>query len=130
MNDFSYAQLRIDRISRRTLYGQKRSKRFYYMAPEQFHQNDSDLFAGDAFSMGIALYNLITLNFPFEIKNSLNNESGREELLNKLNRKEWIVTNDIYDDEHLLSLLAQLLNPDPLERASIEVALKHFYFKI
>lgn len=115
-------------MSKRILYSQKRSQRFYYMAPEQFNHNESDPFAGDAFSMGILLYNLITLNFPFQIKNSLNCETGRKELLDKLNKKDWIVTNEIYDNEHLLSLLAQLLNPDPLERASVEVALKHSYF--
>lgn len=95
-----------------------------YRAPETFiHSINS--FQTDCFSMGVLLYSMVTLMFPFGFGSKLRTITGIKQQYDDINRKNWTLANKIPMNSSLFSLLKQLLNPDPMERITARQALKH-----
>lgn len=99
-----------------------------YRAPELllFHSTNSfNSFQTDCFSMGVLLYTLITLKFPFSFGQELRTIFGIQQQYKNIWEKNWPLTEEIIDNLSLYSLLKQLLNPDPAERITALQALHH-----
>jgi serine/threonine protein kinase len=88
-----------------------------------------DPFVSDCFSLGVLLYTMTTLKFPFGSGEKYRSNEGRERLKQKIIDKDWDLPESLQNDERLYSLLKQLLNPDPSERIRSSQILSHPWLK-
>ena len=68
---------------------------------------------------------MINRHFPFGYGAELQTPQGLTALFERIQTKQWPRTGPVEHDRQLQSLLAQLLNPEPEERAQAAQVLKH-----
>ena len=90
-----------------------------------------DPFISDVFSLGVLLYVMVVLKFPF--KNSKNKRPTTDrEIRNhhkKMMDKKWKKLKRITEDENLLDLLEKLLEPEPRDRLDTFKIKEHKWSK-
>lgn len=126
LSDFGYAQYSLDRegqpVMCTTFCGT-----LEYKAPETLLCNAPfDPFIADCFSLGVLLFTLVTLEFPFGCGPELRSNNGLLRLHRDIQRKRYHhISHEIRNDRKLMSLVKQLLNPDTLERITAKQTLAH-----
>lgn len=100
---------------------------YEYRAPETYFLHFNP-FISECWSLGVLLYILVSEKYPFGYGAELRTSDGMEKHYYSMLTKDWNVNERIQNDNLLYSLLCQLLNPEPLERISIEQILVHPWF--
>lgn len=100
---------------------------YEYRAPEAYFTNFNP-FISECWSLGVLLYILVSVKYPFGHGAELRTSTGMEKHYYNMLTKNWQVNDQIKNDTLLYSLLCQLLNPEPLERISIQQIIVHSWF--
>ena len=91
----------------------------YYAAPELFRKGKFDPFKTDIYAIGITLYSLFELTFPFK-------DGDQDFIINQ------IVNGDLYFpssmDKELLNLILRCVDMNPQNRPTIQEILEHEFF--
>ncbi|XP_054157373.1 testis-specific serine/threonine-protein kinase 3-like [Oppia nitens] len=100
-----------------------------YASPESLSRlQPFDPMVSDCFSLGVVLYTMLTLNFPFGSGDCVRSKEGRSELLANIKAQQWSLPDNYKDNNNICSLLKQLLNPDPSGRIRSCQILSHPWF--
>lgn len=131
LGDFGYARFCWNPHTNKPKLSNQFCGTLEYRAPETLMNSQPfDPFIADCFSLGVMLYALVTLEFPFFVRNhSRMSYEGILQLYNDMKRKNWASQGEVSKDRRLFSLLKQLLNPDIDERITADQILHHPWFK-
>ncbi|OTF71019.1 serine/threonine-protein kinase-like protein, partial [Euroglyphus maynei] len=129
ISDFTYAQCSLDPITNNVIPCTTFCGTLEYKAPETLHRAAPfNPFIADCFSLGVLIYTLVTMEFPFGSGSDLRTTAGLQRLHDNIQKKQWHSNHLIKANRKLYSLLKQLLNPDIDERITAEQALVHSWF--
>ncbi|KAH9413266.1 hypothetical protein DERP_012977 [Dermatophagoides pteronyssinus] len=129
LSDFTYAQISLDPKTNNVIPCTTFCGTLEYKAPETLHRAAPfNPFIADCFSLGVLIFTLVTMEFPFGSGSDLRTTAGLQRLYEDIQNKQWQPNHLIKADRKLYSLLKQLLNPDIDERITVEQALMHPWF--
>ncbi|KAH7645632.1 testis-specific serine/threonine-protein kinase 3 [Dermatophagoides farinae] len=129
ISDFTYAQFSKDPITNNVIPCTTFCGTLEYKAPETLHRAiPFNPFIADCFSLGVLIYTLVTMEFPFGSGSELRTTAGLRHLYDNIQKKQWQPNHLIKANRKLYSFLKQLLNPDIDERITAEQALIHPWF--
>lgn len=104
-----------------------------YMAPEVLTNSESyDGKMADIWSCGVMLFIMLCGKYPFGCTrpNHISTAADMFQMLQRMQRSEYYIPQDVYLTDECRDILSQLLNPAPTKRITTEGILTHPWFQL